>query len=173
MKKLLAIATFAFAANFANAQQIALAPEVISPAGDYYENQTFGITLSSTIGQMLFETEESNQIILTQGFQQPMLPNDPTDVQTISTMGIDMQVYPNPFNSEFYTVINLDKNEKLNFTITDITGKTVNFNEQVSHPMGKATYTFNTSGLAQGLYHLTVRSESGNFAKTVKISKID
>lgn len=174
MKKLFAVATLALAASQLSAQQLAQhTNEVVSPGGIYYESPSNDITLSATVGELIMTTVDGGGIILTQGFQQPNLPGDVTSIETYTAQGIDMQAYPNPFTTEFFAVINLDKTDKLVFTLTDITGKTLNFSQQVSHPQGKAVYTFNTTTLAQGLYHLTVRNESGSITKTLKISKID
>jgi len=66
MKKLvcsfLAIAYIAFSLN-------SVAQQVIASAGGYYEGEN--ISLSWTLGEPVIETFEGNDIILTQGFQQP------------------------------------------------------------------------------------------------------
>lgn len=175
MKKLFTVAVLAFAANQANAQQnVMVTADVVTPAGAYMEAPSGDISLSTTVGELIINTlNPGGGIILTQGFQQPELPNDPTSIQTVNAQGIDMQVYPNPFVGEFYTVVTLDKADKLTFAITDLSGKTVTFEKAVSQGAGKAVYTFDTSTLAQGLYHLSVRNESGSFAKTLKVSKIN
>ncbi len=173
MKKLFAIATLALAGSQLSAQQLAQTLQVVSSGGAYYESPGHDITLSGTVGEMIMTTVEGGGIILTQGFQQPNLPGDATSIETYTAQGIDMQAYPNPFTTEFFAVINLDKTDNLIFTLTDITGKAINFNQQVNHPQGKAVYTFNTSTLAQGLYHLTVRNNSGTITKTLKISKVN
>lgn len=175
MKKLFTVAVLAFAANQVNAQQnVMVTAEVVAPSGAYMESPNGDISLSTTVGELVISTVNPGVgIILTQGFQQPEMPNDPTAIQTVNVQGIDMQVYPNPFVGEFYTVVTLDKADKLTFAITDLSGKTVTFEKAVSQGAGKAVYTFDTSNLAQGLYHLSVRNESGSFVKTLKVSKVN
>jgi hypothetical protein len=173
MKKLLTFAVLAIAATQAYAQPAMISNQVVAPAGAYFELPGSDFTLSTTVGDIVIKTVGAGGIILTQGFQQPNLPSDPTKVNTVNAEGIDMLVFPNPFSNQFYAVVNLAKNEKLSFSITDLQGKTVNFEQAVMQGAGKMTYTFNTDNLAQGLYHLTVRNESGSFTKTLKVSKIN
>lgn len=58
-----------------------VSPEVISSAGDYYENSNG--SLSWTLGEIATETYTAGNIILTQGFQQPI---------TVAIAGIDLDV---------------------------------------------------------------------------------
>lgn len=171
MKKLVILAAVAFTATYANAQEVQLSNEVVSPAGGYFTMASEDITFSTTVGEMIINTIGNGGIILTQGFQQPELPTDPTLVTNTSANGVDITVFPNPFNSQFQAVIKLDKTETLVFTLTDISGRLVNFEKMMPQTGGQAVYTFNTGNLAAGLYNMTVRSESGSFAKTVKLTK--
>jgi hypothetical protein len=66
MKKIIASLTFLLAVAFAvntSAQQ------VIASAGDYFEGND--ISISWTLGEPVIETFQGNDLILTQGFQQP------------------------------------------------------------------------------------------------------
>jgi len=58
-----------------------VSPEVVSSAGDYYENAN--VSLSWTLGEIATETYTNGNIILTQGFQQPF---------GITIHGIDLDV---------------------------------------------------------------------------------
>lgn len=58
-----------------------VSPEVISSAGDYYENGN--VSLSWTLGEIATETYTNGNVILTQGFQQPF---------GITIHGIDLDV---------------------------------------------------------------------------------
>lgn len=174
MKKLFTLAVLAIAATQANAQLVAdVSQHVVAPTGGYFEVPGSDVTLSVTVGELVIKTASNSGVILTQGFQQPDLPADPTLINTVNAQGIDMQVYPNPFSGQFFAVVNLAKNDKLSFAITDLQGKTVNFEQAVTQGAGKMVYTFNTDNLAQGIYHLSVRNESGSFVKTLKVSKIN
>jgi len=173
MKKLIILAAASFTAVYANAQQVVLSSEVISPAGGYYELTNNDITISTTVGELIITTEGSGDIILTQGFQQPEMPNDPTLIQNVEANGVSMSVYPNPFTDEFTAVVVLEKNDKLTFLLTDATGRIVSFEKVMPQAAGQAVYTFNTNGLATGMYSLTLRNESGSFTKTMKLSKVN
>lgn len=58
-----------------------VSPEVISSSGDYFEG--VNASLSWTLGEIATETYSAGNIILTQGFQQPI---------TVSIAGIDLDV---------------------------------------------------------------------------------
>ena len=62
-----------------NAQSVS--PEVISSSGDYFEGPN--ASLSWTLGEIATETFTSGNIILTQGFQQPI---------TVAIAGIDLDI---------------------------------------------------------------------------------
>lgn len=171
MKKLVILAAVAFTATYANAQEVILGQEVVSPAGGYFQLASEDITISSTVGELIIDTKGMGEIILTQGFQQPTMPEDVTLIQNTSATGVDITVFPNPFVDQFQAVVKLDKNEKLVFTLTDASGRLVTFEKAMPQSGGQAVYTFNTNGVAAGMYNLTVRSESGSFVKTMKLSK--
>ena len=174
MKKLFTLTVLAIAATQANAQAVAdVSQQGVAPAGAYFSLPGSDISISTTVGDLIVQTKGASGVFLTQGFQQPNLPTDPTLINTVNAQGVDMQVYPNPFTGQFFAVVNLAKNDKLSFAITDLQGKTVTFEQSVTQGAGKMVYTFNTDNLAQGLYHLSVRNESGSFVKTLKISKIN
>ncbi len=173
MKKLIILAATAFTAVYANAQQVVLSSEVISPAGGYYELTNNDLTISTTVGELIITTAGSGEIMLTQGFQQPEIPNDPTLVQNAEANGISMSVYPNPFIDEFTAVVVLEKNDKLTFSLTDAAGRVVRFEKVMPQAAGQAVYTFSAAGLATGMYNLTLRNETGSFTKTMKLSKVN
>lgn len=58
-----------------------VSPEVVSSAGDYYEGAN--VSISWTLGEIATETYSSGDIILTQGFQQPI---------SVVIHGIDLDV---------------------------------------------------------------------------------
>lgn len=65
------ILLFAIAVLFVwQTQAQSLSPQVISPSGDYFEGSN--ASLSWTLGELATETYTSGDVILTQGFQQPI-----------------------------------------------------------------------------------------------------
>ena len=58
-----------------------VSPEVVASAGNYFEGT--GVSLSWTLGELATETFSNGSIILTQGFQQPII---------ISIQGIDLDL---------------------------------------------------------------------------------
>jgi len=79
MKQTLTILLTALLPVYILAQSVS--PEVVSSAGDYYENAN--VSLSWTLGEIATETYTNGNIILTQGFQQPY---------GITIHGIDLDV---------------------------------------------------------------------------------
>lgn len=79
MKKIIFSLIIILIPFFITAQSVS--PEVISSSGDYYEGANG--SLSWTLGEIATETFSSGNVILTQGFQQPI---------TIAIAGIDLDV---------------------------------------------------------------------------------
>lgn len=151
------------------AQTIDLSQNVIATAGGFAEDAN-GNSLSFTVGEMIIETVEGDGIILTQGFQQPNLPQDPNAINTTTAMGTTASVFPNPFSVEFYTMLDMPVAGNVTFEVTDLNGKLV-ATKNAAQPIGKAYYTFTTNTLAAGMYNLTVRASNG-FTTSVKLNKV-
>lgn len=84
-----------------------VSPEVISSAGDYYENVNG--SLSWTLGEIATETYTAGNIILTQGFQQPISV-------AIAGIELDVLVYlEGPFDTDQMTT---DLNEEAVIPLT-------------------------------------------------------
>jgi len=79
MKSLIILLVTVLFPFFISAQTVS--PEVISSSGDYFEGANG--SLSWTLGEIATETFSSGNIILTQGFQQPI---------TVTLAGIDLDV---------------------------------------------------------------------------------
>jgi hypothetical protein len=79
MKKVYFLGLYLIAPMIITAQSVS--PEVVSTAGGYFENAN--ASLSWTLGEPATETYSTGNIILTQGFQQPI---------TIEIAGIDLDV---------------------------------------------------------------------------------
>ena len=96
MKKILFCLVIFFIPFVISAQSVS--PEVISSSGDYFEGVNG--SLSWTLGEIATETYTAGNIILTQGFQQPI---------TVAISGIDLVVFlEGPYEgTEMSTDLNL------------------------------------------------------------------
>lgn len=80
--------------------------ELNPAAGD--EFTASGITLSWTIGEGVIETFSNNEIVLTQGFQQPSLKV--TLIDESDNINFQLNLYPNP-TKDFLTIEMQSENE--------------------------------------------------------------
>lgn len=105
MKKIIISLTIILIPFFIAAQSVS--PEVISSSGDYYEG--VNASLSWTLGEIATETFTAGNVILTQGFQQPI---------TVAIAGIELDVLvylEGPFVNDQMTT---DLNESFEIPLT-------------------------------------------------------
>ena len=103
-----------------NGQIDTLNQSVISNSGETFESNSYIINF--TIGEVVTETLENNDKILSQGFHQP---NDEivTSVNELNGFGDEIRVYPNPTSNEVKLEFKLSQSEKLQISFFNITGK--------------------------------------------------
>ena len=134
--------------------------EIISAGGHFGNNA--GGTLSATLGESFTNTLTSQNLMLTQGFQQPMFVI--TGITTVGDQKLKVRVYPNPTSDYLY--ITSDE-EGLSFSILDLAGTEM--------AVGKLSLSENFISLNQysvGVFFVKVYSESKHFTKTFKVSKL-
>jgi PKD repeat protein len=85
-------------------------------------------------------------------------------INNVDQTGID--VYPNPTNGSLNVIINGNKNESMNISIADITGKLI-YAELVNVIAGKNLYAIDLAKYKVGIY--TLRAVSGESLITKKI----
>lgn len=84
----------------------------------------------------------------------------------------DVQVYPNPAQTDAYITMNLEKAETLLITLHDATGKTVYSSGMRTYQSGKQQLHINMSGLAPGNYIYTISNEANQTYVNGKLVKI-
>lgn len=95
------------------------AQEVIATSGNFFQNEN--VTISWTLGEPIIETFSSADMILTQGFQQPVL--------IVSTLieepGLDFQItaFPNPTNAHVNISTDALQGESLMYRVYDMQGR--------------------------------------------------
>ncbi|TVQ92998.1 MAG: T9SS C-terminal target domain-containing protein [Bacteroidetes bacterium] len=95
------------------------AQEVVASGGNYYD--TGQISISWTLGETMIETFGSTDLILTQGFQQPVL-----SVSTlIEDPGLDFQItaFPNPTRGHVNISTDLLQADNLIYRVYDMQGR--------------------------------------------------
>ncbi len=139
--------------------------EVNPAAGD--EFTAGGVTLSWTIGEGIIETFSNNEMVLTQGFQQPTLKV--TLIDEAEEFDFQFNVYPNP-TTDFIIIDVLSENEMAcTAELFDMSGKLL-FRKSLK---GKELReNIDISNYSSNLYILKILDNSGEFLKTYKIQKI-
>lgn len=148
--------------EFTNAQS--LSQQVISSTGNFSSNG--GFSISSTTGESAVKTVDEGTFFFTQGFQQTYdLITSLIDEQNY--LG-EISVFPNPTLGNLYVNVK-EKNfpEKLNFYLTDITGRRIE--TKIGKNWNGNLWELNLTELANGSYYLNIDSKH---LKTIFISKI-
>jgi hypothetical protein len=139
-----------------------ISQEIISPsAGD---SSGSGGSLSYTIGQVFFNTIESDYGSLVQGIQQPF------EFQTLSTpalltVQLTAVTYPNPTTEFVLLKISDTALENLQYTLFDLNGKTID-----SKKINSFSTKITMKNFATGMYLLKL-TKNNQPLKTFKIIK--
>ena len=157
MKKFL---TCIFALAFVtaiNAQNPILSPTVIAAGGNYSSGG--GVSLSSTIGELAAVqtfSNTANNIILTQGFQQP---NDVVNGLLDIEKGPDgsLSVYPVPTKVTEWYGYEFPEAGHVEVLLYNIIGQKMDYNLNEDYESGKLVHSFDCSSYTAGDYLLTVR----------------
>ena len=97
-------------------------PFVIGSGFSEYNGSEY--LLSSTIGQVITPTIESNSNIVTQGFHQPDYKLF-ISVNEVNPFKLNVKAYPNPFQESFFIDLGSPFNENVQVIVFDITGKSL------------------------------------------------
>lgn len=146
--------------------QIEKAPSILSSSGGYGENESFSI--SWTLGDIVISTLEGNNLILTQGFQQP--PNLEVSIRQ-HEIEWDIYVYPNPFMNELNIQFELNDEKDFLMEIQDVTGRVL-MQETYERVNSGDLRFLSTSGLASGVYFLRILTRDYQQLKVHSISKL-
>ena len=141
--------------GFYDAQQATLAAGAI--------NQTAAGSISYSVGQIFYETQQTAAGGVTAGVQQPY------EIFTLATQENSVQnsisVYPNPVKDFLIVDLSGEKFKDPTYQLFDGNGRIISKGE-----LKKMKPEINTSALSSGLYILSVSSE-GKTVKTFKIIK--
>ena len=163
MKKLVLVISCSVlsAAGFSQSKTLELNPA----AGDFYTGSDF--TLSWTIGEGIIETFSNDDMVLTQGFQQPSLKI--TLIEESDEGNFQINVYPNP-TSDFLT-INIVSEDEISCTTSlyDMAGRLL-YSKALKG--SELTENINLTKYSSDLYILRILDSKGKLLQTYKVQKI-
>jgi hypothetical protein len=146
-------------------QQISQA--IIASAGDV--NTAGRTVLEWTLGEPVIETFSFGNLLLTQGFHQPMLRSKISPVSIgLQKEVIVVTISPNPVQNVCTAVIKRDTDTNLYLMLTDSRGRLLS--NRVSSSKVDAI-DFNLASYASGVYMLTLVTANGSIYKSYKIIK--
>jgi len=140
-------------------------PYVIATAGDYFSNNDFSI--SWTLGETVTETIGTDDVILTQGFQQPSYEIG-SAVPQYNDNRFSIKAFPNPARNYLKIQVKGNENTDLNIEFFDAIGRKL-INARMES--GTAEMELNLTPYHPGMYFLKVSSPDGNPVRTYQISK--
>ncbi len=138
--------------------------QVVGSAGDFF--QTNEAQMAFTLGEVVTETFNSGELILTQGFHQTNLM-----VTSLEDLAAEFQlrVFPNP-TVDFLSIDALQSPESFNLELLDTSGRPLFLQRNMSQG---ATHQINLSNYPPGIYLLRLRTEDRKNIQTFKIVKLN
>jgi hypothetical protein len=134
-------------------QQLRLEPTVIASAGGYATSENGNISLSWTLGELAVSTLYGNNLILTQGFQQPFSLG--TSINLNTSIDWNITAYPNPVEDQLKIRFDLQTNNHFWIEIQDVTGRTIELNQHKDIQSGDII-TVDMSDYMYGVYFFKV-----------------
>lgn len=140
--------------------------EVNPAAGEHFTGNNY--TISWTIGEGVIETFSNNEIVLTQGFQQPRLKI--TLIEESDDITFQIDVFPNP-TKDFLTINLLSENDiSCTTALLDISGKLL----LTKRFKGKElTENIDMTNYSSNMYILKITDNKGKLHRTYKIQKLE
>ena len=141
-------------------------PQLISSSGSYNINQTGSISWS--LGEVTTSTLVSNDVVLTQGFQQPSI----SIVDQVKTIDPDLQIsaYPNPTANNITIAWNSPNLENCIINLYSLKGIILKQHIVTRYQFSQ---TIDLTGFDSGLYILHVVNPENQVIYITLISKIN
>lgn len=137
---------------------------VVASAGESVEVE--GLNVSWTLGEIAIETLESNDLILTQGFQQGYF--EIVSIGEPLSNNFIIKVYPNPASEYVYVALESEEIRDAVIEMYDLEGKLVyNSKLDVIEGLNKIDLV----NLSSSQYILRISDTSGNVLQTFKLIK--
>lgn len=162
MRQLLLL--FAFTGLMTICYGQSISSSVIATAGG--SSEAGGINLSWTMGELAIETFSTDNLVLTQGFQQGYY--EITSIDDPLTKLIDLQIYPNPAIDFINILIENHDAKSIKIELYSIDGKLVT-NEQWENT--GSPYQFKLNRFSSNQYILKVIDLDNGISNSFKIIK--
>lgn len=173
MNRLVALVFATLSVIAANAQQTSFSREVIAAGGDFFISSAG--SLSWTLGETVIETFENNSIniILTQGFQQPdeFVKNDTTGIWELPSSNTLLKLYPNPTAHFVKLELKHDADSKLKIELVDMLGRVINTDHFEAGKGQVSNYQLDVSSLSAGMYMFRLTG-NGQILNSYKFQKV-
>ncbi|MCF8227071.1 MAG: T9SS type A sorting domain-containing protein [Bacteroidales bacterium] len=152
--------------NIANSQSVQLSPTVIASAGGYGEGTD--INLSWTLGEIAVSTLQGNNMVLTQGFHQPI--NKIDDALLVDPIRWQVVAYPNPVDNELLVQFDLPEPEDFIIELQDVTGR-ITSQEQFKGVYQGDIVPIDMTGYKTGVYFLRITTKDREQVRVISIRK--
>lgn len=149
-----------------NAQEIRLAPSVVSSGGGYFEGND--ISISWTLGELAVSTISGGDLVLTQGFQQPFDIDVGIDDKQVNW---GVSVYPNPVADQLRIRFDIESTGDYFLEVQDVTGRLLS-QEQHKHVNPGDIIMLNTSSYTTGVYFLKVLTSDRKQVQVTSLRKL-
>lgn len=146
-------------------QEIQLVPTVISPAGNFHKTEN--MSLSWTLGEVAVTTLSGNNLVLTQGFQQPFgsaVGIEPNPVKW------QISAYPNPVRNELRLQFDLPEVTDFSLEVQDVSGR-VMFQQEFDAVYPGDIIPVEMSDYKEGVYFFRIATMDAKQVRVISISK--
>ncbi|MDX2245285.1 MAG: T9SS type A sorting domain-containing protein [Bacteroidia bacterium] len=149
--------------------QIQLDRQVIASFGSY--DAVGNLLVTSTVGESTTFTAATGSFAYTQGFQQPdVYPN--VGIDDPLSVFVGYSFFPNPTDQLLYIELNTAVPIEIQMELYDMAGKLTAVKIDPLKVHGQVETQADLSSLADGVYQLLLKNESGQALHSVKIRKI-
>lgn len=134
--------------------------DVVSASGQTFINND--VQLSFTVGELVINTEERENIVLTQGIHQSSLIV--TKLDALVDIDFDIKIYPNPVISRLNIDISKSELSLLQYKLFDMNG--VLITSDIIHHQNS---TIDFLNYKAGIYILSIYNEEGDILESYKL----
>ena len=143
--------------------QNSIALDLISSTGDYFHHEN--VSMSFSLGEIAINTLESDNQVITQGFQQSRLPI--FDVYIVDPVfRSDILIYPNPAYASLFIDLKQNKLKEYNLEIYNLLGEKVH-----DIKLNKRITELNIQPLQNSIYILKIKNADNQVIACSKLSK--
>ncbi len=146
-------------------QEVQLTPTVISSAGNFHKTES--MSLSWTLGEVAVTTLSGDNLVLTQGFQQPFggtvgIEPDPIKWQ--------ISAYPNPVRNELRLQFDLPEVTDFSLEVQDVSGRVL-FQQEDDEVYPGDILPVEMSDYKVGLYFFRIATMDRKQVRVISIRK--